>query len=145
MKVFIIVSVIAVTTFLLASCQQEVGSGHSKPVGNDSTDITALIILDTTYVPMPAQQTGKGIGHFLGAMRIDAFRPAEDFKKDMDHWIQGFRKCRTIPGEEKVLVPGDPEKEFEEERSKNGIPLLDAVVDDLKNLADKFFISLLLS
>lgn len=97
------------------------------------------------YVPMPAQQPGKGIGHFLGAMRIDAFRPAEDFKKDMDHWIQGFRKCRTIPGEEKVLVPGDPEKEFEEERSKNGIPLLDAVVDDLKNLADKFFISLLLS
>ena len=28
------------------------------------------------YVPMPAQQPGKGIGHFLGAMRIDAFRPA---------------------------------------------------------------------
>lgn len=90
------------------------------------------------YVPMPAQQPGKGIGHFLGAMRIDAFRPAEDFKKDMDHWIQGFRSCRTVPGQGKVLVPGDPEREFEAERMKNGIPLLDAVVTDLIQLGDRF-------
>ena len=90
------------------------------------------------YVPMPAQQPGKGIGHFLGAMRIDAFRPADDFKKDMDHWIQGFRKCRTIPGVEKVLVPGDPEREFESIRKRDGIPLLTSVVDDLQSLAGKF-------
>ena len=90
------------------------------------------------YVPMPAQQPGKGIGHFLGAMRIDAFRPADEFKKSMDHWISGFRSAKTIPGEEKVLVPGDPEREYEAERMKNGIPLLDVVVNDLKQLATKF-------
>ena len=90
------------------------------------------------YVPMPAQQPGKGIGHFLGAMRIDAFRPADDFKKSMDHWIQGFRNAKPINGEEKVLVPGDPEREYEAERMKNGIPLLDVVVEDLKKLGGKF-------
>jgi L-2-hydroxycarboxylate dehydrogenase (NAD+) len=90
------------------------------------------------YVPMPAQQPGKGIGHFLGAMRVDAFRPADDFKKSMDHWIQGFRNARPIPGEEKVLVPGDPEREYEAERMEKGIPLLDAVVADLKVLGVKF-------
>lgn len=90
------------------------------------------------YVPMPAQQPGKGIGHFLGAMRIDAFRPAADFKKSMDHWIQGFRNAKTIAGEEKVLVPGDPEREFEKERMKVGIPLLKQVVDDLQSLSEKF-------
>jgi LDH2 family malate/lactate/ureidoglycolate dehydrogenase len=94
------------------------------------------------YVPMPVQQPGKGIGHFLGAMRIDAFRPAADFKKDMDHWIKGFRSCKTIPGEKKVLVPGDPEREFETERMEKGIPLLDAVVADLQLLADKFSLDL---
>ncbi|MFN8292032.1 MAG: Ldh family oxidoreductase [Chitinophagaceae bacterium] len=93
------------------------------------------------YVPMPAQQPGKGIGHFLGAMRIDAFRPADEFKKHMDHWIQGFRSCKTVPGEEKVLVPGDPEREFEMIRRRDGIPLLDAVVEDLKGLAEKFSLS----
>lgn len=90
------------------------------------------------YVPMPAQQPGKGIGHFLGAMRVDAFRPADEFKKSMDHWIQGFRNAKTIAGEEKVLVPGDPERAMEMIRMKNGIPLLDVVADDLKRLATKF-------
>ena len=90
------------------------------------------------YVPMPAQQPGKGIGHFLGAMRIDAFRPADDFKKHMDHWISGFRNARPAPGQEKVLVPGDPEREMEAERSVQGIPLLDAVVTDLQELAKRF-------
>jgi len=93
------------------------------------------------YVPMPAQQPGKGIGHFFGAMRIDAFRPAADFKKSMDHWIQGFRNAKTVSGEEKVLVPGDPEREFEIQRFKNGVPILDAVVSDLKELASKFSLS----
>ncbi len=90
------------------------------------------------YVPMPDEQPGKGIGHFFGAMRIDAFRPAEDFKKHMDKWIQRFRSSATIEGHEKVLIPGDPEREMEQVRMKEGIPLLKPVVEDLKFLAEKF-------
>jgi LDH2 family malate/lactate/ureidoglycolate dehydrogenase len=90
------------------------------------------------YVPMPTEQPGKGIGHFFGAMRIDAFRPADEFKVHMDNWIKGFRSCKTIPGEEKVLVPGDPERDMEIERSKNGIPVVPAVVKDLQSIAEKF-------
>jgi LDH2 family malate/lactate/ureidoglycolate dehydrogenase len=93
------------------------------------------------YVPIPSQQPGKGIGHFFGAMRIDAFRPAADFKKHMDNWIKGFRSAKTIKGEEKVLVPGDPERETEAERKKEGIPLLQAVIDDLEGLGIRFGLS----
>jgi LDH2 family malate/lactate/ureidoglycolate dehydrogenase len=95
------------------------------------------------YVPMPDQQPGKGIGHFLGAMRIDAFRPAEEFKKDMDHWIGGFRNAKPIKGQDKVLVPGDPEREAQEHRMNNGIPLLPVVVNDLNELARKFELPLI--
>jgi L-2-hydroxycarboxylate dehydrogenase (NAD+) len=94
------------------------------------------------YVPMPAQQPGKGIGHFLGAMRIDAFRSKEEYKRDMDHWIQGFRKATPAAGQQKVLVPGDPEREATAERLAKGIPLLDPVVKDLKELADRFSVTL---
>ena len=90
------------------------------------------------YVPMPAEQPGKGIGHFFGAMRIDAFRPADDFKKDMDKWIKRFRSAKTVEGQESVLIPGDPEREMEELRMKNGIPLLESVANDLKLLGEKF-------
>lgn len=90
------------------------------------------------YVPMPARQPGKGIGHFLGAMRIDAFRPATEFKKDMDDWIAGFRNAKPVTGQEKVLVPGDPEREMEAIRMKDGIPLVASVVNDLAELGKKF-------
>jgi len=89
------------------------------------------------YVPMPENQPGRGIGHFFGAMRIDAFRPAEDFKKHMDHWIQRFRVARPANDDQPVLIPGDPERWMEKERKENGIPLLPAVVEDLRKLSDK--------
>jgi LDH2 family malate/lactate/ureidoglycolate dehydrogenase len=60
----------------------------------------------------------------------------------MDNWIKGFRNARPIKGEEKILVPGDPEREFEEERMKNGIPLLDMVVEDLNKLGERFSVAL---
>lgn len=94
------------------------------------------------YVPMPEQQPGKGIGHFFGAMRIDAFRPAAEFKFHMDHWIRGFRNAKTANGYDKVLVPGDPEREFEIERRVKGFALLDAVVNDLNQLGSRMQIEL---
>ncbi|MFN9710300.1 MAG: Ldh family oxidoreductase [Bacteroidota bacterium] len=94
------------------------------------------------YVPMPENQPGKGIGHFFGAMRIDGFRPADDFKKDMDQWLRRFRNATPVDGQPKVLVPGDPERQMEQERSTNGIPLLTPVIEDLSQLGQKFRIKL---
>ncbi|MDO9551339.1 Ldh family oxidoreductase [Rhodonellum sp.] len=81
---------------------------------------------------------GEGLGHFFGAMRIDAFRPADEFKSNMDIWINRFRKAETISGQEKVLIPGDPERELEAERRSIGIPLLKPVEEDLRALGEKF-------
>jgi LDH2 family malate/lactate/ureidoglycolate dehydrogenase len=85
---------------------------------------------------------GKGIGHFFGAMRVDAFRPAEDFKFHMDKWIRRFRSAKPVAGEEKVLIPGDPEREMERERMEQGIPLVEAVAEDLTQLGQRFGIEL---
>lgn len=92
------------------------------------------------YVPMPENMPGKGIGHFFGAMRIDAFRPATDFKHHMDQWIRRFKSAKTIPGAERVIVPGEPELELEHIRRNEGIPLLDPVIADLKLLGERFSI-----
>jgi L-2-hydroxycarboxylate dehydrogenase (NAD+) len=87
---------------------------------------------------MQAGETvGKGTGHFLGAMRIDAFRPAEEFQKDMDRWIKRFRSAEAVDGKQ-VLIPGDPERELEIERKLLGIPLLEPVVEDLRSLSTRF-------
>jgi len=90
------------------------------------------------YVPMPENMPGEGIGHFFGAMRIDAFRPAADFKMHMDNWISRFKNAMPVKGFEKVIIPGGPEREMEKERMANGIELLQPVISDLGELADKF-------
>lgn len=87
--------------------------------------------------PLP-NLVGEGIGHFFGAMRVDAFRPADEFKSHMDNWIRRFRSAEPTPGNEKVLIPGDPERELEAVRRIDGIPLLDPVVKDLTQLGERF-------
>ena len=94
------------------------------------------------YVPMPENQPGKGLGHFFGAMRVDAFRPADEFKQHMDNWIERFRNATPMEGYDKVLIPGDPEREMEIIRMKEGIPIVESVVDDLKKVGEKFAVTL---
>ncbi|HMO62026.1 MAG TPA: Ldh family oxidoreductase [Ferruginibacter sp.] len=94
------------------------------------------------YLPMPENMPGEGIGHFFGAMRIDAFRPAEVFKENMDAWIQRFSSAAVADGFEKVIIPGAPERESEYYCLQHGITLLPPVVEDLKKLSDSFAIGL---
>jgi LDH2 family malate/lactate/ureidoglycolate dehydrogenase len=90
------------------------------------------------FLDPPIDPVGEGIGHFFGAMRIDAFRPASDFKHHMDNWISTFRKAKTVEGVEHVIIPGDPEREMEISRMKEGIPINAKVVQDLQELASSF-------
>jgi len=90
------------------------------------------------YLPLAETSVGEGIGHFFGAFRVDAFRPAAEFKSHMDTWIQRFRKAKPAEGHDRVLIPGDPEREIIELRKKEGISLMDSVVEELKELADKY-------
>jgi L-2-hydroxycarboxylate dehydrogenase (NAD+) len=83
------------------------------------------------------EQVGVGTGHFLGAMRIDAFRPKQDFKNDMDKWIRRFKSAEAIDGH-KVIIPGEPERETEALRKINGIDLLEPVLNSLNELAERF-------
>ncbi len=85
---------------------------------------------------------GKGIGHFLGAMRIDAFRPADDFLHHIDNWIERFKNAERINPDQKIIIPGEPEFKMETERLQTGIPLNKLVEDDLFKLAEQFNIVL---
>jgi len=91
-----------------------------------------------SFLPLHPNPVGEGLGHFLGAMRVDAFRPADEFKQHMDNWIERFRTAKTTPEQDKVYIPGDPEREMEAQRKETGIPLLGPVVENLTEVADKF-------
>ena len=84
---------------------------------------------------LPARSVGKGIGHFFGAMQIEAFIDTDEFKAQIDDWIRTFRATKPQPNIPAVLIPGDPEREAEAIRREQGIPLLLPVVEDLRWLS----------
>jgi len=86
---------------------------------------------------IPTRSVGKGIGHFFGAMRIDAFIDADEFKTQVDEYIHVFRATRPAPGTNGPLIPGDPERHAEAERREKGVPLVAAVVEDLLDISKK--------
>jgi LDH2 family malate/lactate/ureidoglycolate dehydrogenase len=93
------------------------------------------------FMNSATQLPGAGTGHMLGAMRIDAFRPAQEFKEHMDNWITTFRNAKPVEGAEGVQIPGDAERIMESERMASGIPLLAPVVEGLMEIASKFGLS----
>jgi LDH2 family malate/lactate/ureidoglycolate dehydrogenase len=122
--------------------------GSHKGFGLSATvDILSGVLSGANYGPWvppfvsflepPADPVGDGVGHFLGAMRVDGFRPIEDFKSNMDTWIARFKSASAIDAAQTVVIPGEPENDAHNERKKNGIPLVDAVANDLNGLAIK--------
>jgi LDH2 family malate/lactate/ureidoglycolate dehydrogenase len=84
---------------------------------------------------VPARSVGKGIGHFFGALRIDGFIDPDEFKRRVDEWVRVFRAAKPVPGTPGPLSPGDPERLEEKVRRASGVPLLQAVVNDLRDIA----------
>ncbi|NTV84384.1 MAG: Ldh family oxidoreductase [Bacteroidales bacterium] len=89
------------------------------------------------YLPVLDTRVGEGTGHFFGAMRIDAFQEASVFKANMDKWIGTFRNAKPARGRERILIPGDPEREKEMKLRTEGIPVLPAIVKDLQEIGEE--------
>jgi LDH2 family malate/lactate/ureidoglycolate dehydrogenase len=84
---------------------------------------------------IPQRSVGKGIGHFFGALKIEAFIDVNEFKRQIDDWVRTMRGTKPQPGSPGVLIPGDPEREFEARRRIEGIPLLMPVVEELRDIS----------
>jgi LDH2 family malate/lactate/ureidoglycolate dehydrogenase len=120
--------------------------GHKGYALSAMVDILSCVLSGANWGPFappfalfeetPKESVGKGIGHFFGAMDINGFEDVDVFKKRIDHWIEVFRETKPAPGHDAVLIPGDPEYEAEKIRAKEGIPIIKAVVNDLKAVAE---------
>lgn len=90
------------------------------------------------FLQPPADPVGQGLGHFLTAMRIDAFREPADYYQAIDTWISRFKQTAPADPQTPVRIHGEPEFETRLERQQHGIPLNQKVVDDLQVLAQRF-------
>jgi L-2-hydroxycarboxylate dehydrogenase (NAD+) len=77
-------------------------------------------------------------GHAIVAISIDAFGPAEAFKRSVDAVVRDIRGSARLPGVERIFLPGEQSAEKARARAARGIPVpkvlresLDAVARDL--------------
>jgi len=96
----------------------------------------------------PKGERGKvkpgNVGHFFGALLIEAFRPLDEFKADMDDLIRRLKGSAKAEGESRIYIHGEKEWEMEEERRKRGIPLHPQVVATMEEIAEELSLPFIL-
>jgi LDH2 family malate/lactate/ureidoglycolate dehydrogenase len=79
-----------------------------------------------------AQLSGGENMTWTMAIDISKFRDLDDFKAMMDDMIRELHATPALPGEDGVLVAGDPEADFEDDRSVNGVPVENGQYDEIR-------------
>ncbi|MEA3345997.1 MAG: Ldh family oxidoreductase [Chloroflexota bacterium] len=80
--------------------------------------------------PLPAN-----VGHFFGALNVDAFRPLVDFQALMDTFINRVKSSAKAEGESRIFIHGEKEFEMAEKQRREGISLGPKVVASLREIA----------
>lgn len=72
---------------------------------------------------------------FMGAIDVECFAGAAEFKRNMDEWAQFMHSTPRAPGVERIWLPGEKEAVTRQERLEEGIPLGENMVRELRELA----------
>jgi LDH2 family malate/lactate/ureidoglycolate dehydrogenase len=87
------------------------------------------------YVGTPEDPKPSNIGHFFGAIDINAFTPVDEFKERMDIMIKSIKGSVKAKGEDRIYISGEKEWEMEKQYRITGIPLHFKVWESLRDLA----------
>jgi len=81
------------------------------------------------------------MGHFMGALRLDGFRPPEEVHRDMEATFGRIRSSTLSPGEERIYVHGEPEA-LAEAASQEGIEISEPVFEQLGIWAERLSVQM---
>ncbi|MEM4685534.1 MAG: Ldh family oxidoreductase [Sulfolobales archaeon] len=83
-------------------------------------------------------------GVFIEAVDINSFRPYEEYLKEIREYVEVVKSTPTAEGFE-VLMPGEPEHRTYLSRVREGIPIDDETLKELKELSVKYGVELPIS
>ena len=75
-------------------------------------------------------------GHFVAAIRVSAFEEVDVFKSRVDKAIRQIHNSRKAPGVDRLYAPGEPEAIRRDNYRRDGIPLNDVTLADIKKAAE---------
>ena len=101
--------------------------------------ILSATLSGASFAPVREQQPGApdNIGHFFMAIDPTAFRAPGEFEDDLDVVIDLLHATPPVAPALPVLVPGDPEAAVRDERVKEGIPVPQALKDQIRGVCER--------
>ncbi|WP_433632602.1 Ldh family oxidoreductase [Halomicrococcus sp. NG-SE-24] len=105
------------------------------------------VLMDTVFgddVPTMYHDTTspQNLGHFVGAIDVQAFTSIGEFATRMQQMVTELKKLRTAEDFDEVLVPGEPEAKTKAKRLDEGVPLGEGVWDTLQSLGTRYDVPL---
>jgi LDH2 family malate/lactate/ureidoglycolate dehydrogenase len=114
-------------------------SGHKGYGLAAMVEILCTMLSGSLYAPTRERRKPGtehwNIGHFMLALDPKAFRDAGEFESDLDDMVDALRASRPAAAGQDVLVHGDPEQAAMRERAEHGIPVPDALVAAVRQIA----------
>jgi LDH2 family malate/lactate/ureidoglycolate dehydrogenase len=96
-----------------------------------SSDLEAFVTRALVAVELPRSNTGQ----VIVALDVARFSPVGAFKRKVDEFIRDFRNSKRMSGVDRIRLPGEQSHATWLERSALGIPMNDALFNDLQRLA----------
>jgi len=87
-----------------------------------------------TGLQVYADEKKPNVGHFFMALDPTAFRPLDEFRRDMDRLARELKDSPRAQGQDRIYVHGEKSFARMEKFRKEGIPLDSKVVDGLKKI-----------
>ncbi|NQV54973.1 MAG: Ldh family oxidoreductase, partial [Rhodospirillales bacterium] len=80
-------------------------------------------------------KTVTNTGQFIVAVDVSAFIDVLSFKRSVDAIVRRIKASPAMPGFDEVLLPGEQSHRKRQDRTENGIPLHQGLIDALNTLA----------
>ncbi len=88
------------------------------------------------------QPTRGGSGYLALAIKIESFIDVADYKREVQRLIDWVKSSPTMPGVDKIRLPGEIENETRAKREVEGIYIEDSTWDDIVAAAGEFNVAL---
>jgi len=113
------------------------GYGLAAMVDVLSGVLAGAAFLTGVLAPSIDQPRPSNVGHFFLALDIQAFRPVDEFKADMDIFIKELKESPKAAGQDRIFIAGEKEFLEEQKRQRLGVPLYPKVEADLRSLCEE--------
>ncbi|MFT7476127.1 MAG: L-2-hydroxycarboxylate dehydrogenase (NAD+) [Verrucomicrobiales bacterium] len=119
----------------------DVTGGHKGFALNLMVELLCGVLGGTSLVDRIEGASGHApaaMGQFVGAIRLDGFRPASQIHQSMAETIDIVRGAEKAPGHDTIYIPGEPEAIATAANDAEGIPVTPSVRADIETVAKNY-------